>query len=67
MQSPEIKANITPLEGKTCLVTGATSGIGKVTGKYFVKRAPVQSSATSYNTEMAQKLWEISEGLTGLN
>ncbi|TFG70200.1 MAG: SDR family NAD(P)-dependent oxidoreductase, partial [Anaerolineales bacterium] len=37
-----------------------------MTGKYFVKREPVQSSATSLDIKVAENLWEISERLTKL-
>ena len=35
-----------------------------VTGKYFIKREPVKSSPTSYDEEIAQRLWDISDNLT---
>ena len=35
-----------------------------ITGKYYVKREPVQSSPISNDEKVAQRLWEISESLT---
>jgi len=35
-----------------------------VTGQYFVRRKPSQSSAISYDEGIAQRLWKISEKLT---
>ena len=37
-----------------------------ISGKYFVKREPAQSSAASYDKEVAQRLWELSENITSL-
>jgi len=52
------------MKGKICLVTGATAGIGKITGKYFVKREAVQSAPISYDEKTAHRLWDISKMLT---
>lgn len=36
-----------------------------ITGKYFAKREAVESSPLSYDKEVAQRLWQVSEDLTG--
>lgn len=56
-----------PVQGAATSIYLATSDeVAEVSGKYFVKCAPVSSSKESYNRESAIKLWEISEQLTGL-
>jgi len=37
-----------------------------VTGKYFIHNREVESSAASYDTEAARRLWDLSAQLTGL-
>lgn len=57
--------SLTPKEGADNTIYLASSPeIAGITGKYFVKRDPVQSSPISYDEKVAQKLWEISESLT---
>ena len=54
-------------EGAKTSVYLATSGeVARISGQYFVKCAPVRSSRESYNQEAAEKLWAMSEELTGL-
>ena len=38
--------------------------VAEVSGRYFEKRKPIQSSPLSYDTEVARRLWEVSEALT---
>ena len=38
-----------------------------VTGAYFTARRPRRSSASSYDTRVAAKLWSVSTGLVGLD
>jgi len=53
---------------------GANSGVylasspevESITGKYFFERKPIPSSDISYDEEIAQRLWNISEELTEL-
>ena len=40
--------------------------VERITGKYFFERKPIPSSDISYDEEIAQRLWNISEELTGL-
>lgn len=59
---------LSPEEGADNSIYLASSPeVEGVTGKYFVEREPAQSSPASYNEELAQRLWEISENLTSLN
>lgn len=55
---------LTPEQGADNSIYLASSPeVAGITGKYFVKREPVQSSPISYDEKVAQKLWEISENL----
>ena len=38
-----------------------------VSGKYFIKRYAVPSSSISNDEDVARKLWQISQDLTGVN
>ena len=38
-----------------------------VTGKYFVNERPVTSSAASYDSAAARRLWQMCEELTGMS
>lgn len=48
------------------LYLASSPDVEGVTGRYYVKREPVQSSAISLDVNIAQSLWEISERLTEL-
>jgi hypothetical protein len=37
-----------------------------VTGQYFKVNKPARSASISYDEEVAQRLWKISEEMTGL-
>jgi len=41
--------------------------VAEMSGRYFVKREPVRSSPLSYDERVAQRLWDVSENLVGLN
>lgn len=59
---------LTPEQGADNSIFLATSPyIEGITGQYFVKREPVQTSPLSRDVEIAQRLWDISENLTSLN
>lgn len=59
---------LSPEEGADNSIYLASSPeVEGVTGKYFVERQPAQSSPASYNEEIAQRLWEVSENLTSLD
>ncbi len=48
------------------LYLASSPDVEGMTGRYYVKREPVQSSAISRDVNIAQSLWEISERLTEL-
>jgi NAD(P)-dependent dehydrogenase (short-subunit alcohol dehydrogenase family) len=58
----------TPEQGADNSIYLASSpDVEGITGKYFVKREPAQSSPISCDEETAQRLWETCESLTGLS
>jgi NAD(P)-dependent dehydrogenase (short-subunit alcohol dehydrogenase family) len=48
---------------KTAIYLAASDDIEGVTGRYFYKKRPVQSSKSSYDRASAIKLWDLSEKL----
>ena len=56
---------ITPEQGAETTIWLATNN-QKDTGKYFHNKQAMQSNLVSYNEEDQEKLWEVSEELTGL-
>jgi len=59
---------ITPTAAaQTILYLAASSEVQGVSGKYFVKQKPVPSSPASYDSEAAERLWNISVELTNLS
>jgi NAD(P)-dependent dehydrogenase (short-subunit alcohol dehydrogenase family) len=55
---------ISPEEGaKTSIYLASSSDIEGVTGKYFVKSVPKQSTPNSYDESLQQRLWEESAKL----
>ena len=57
---------LTPERGAdTAVYLAADPGIAGVTGRYFEKREAVASSPVSYDANLARRLWEVSEALTG--
>jgi len=58
---------LSPEQGAETLIYLATSPeVEGVTGKYFVKKRPVESTRASYDQSAAQRLWQLSAQLTGL-
>jgi NAD(P)-dependent dehydrogenase (short-subunit alcohol dehydrogenase family) len=51
---------------RTQIYLASSPAVEGVTGKYFIKERPAQSSKESYKVESQQRLWEISEALTKL-
>lgn len=51
---------------ETSVYLASSPEVGGVSGEYFIDKEPVRSSAASYDEEAAQRLWEVSEGMTGL-
>ena len=50
---------------ETSMYLASSSEVDSVTGKYFVKKEPVQSSEASEDVAVAQRLWRVSEELVG--
>jgi hypothetical protein len=50
----------------TSLYLASSPEVEGVTGKYFEKKAPVESSPESYDEDIAKRLWEVSARLTHL-
>ncbi len=59
MRSPEKGA-------QTPVYLASSPKVQNVTGRYFVNRRPVKSSASTYDESAAQRLWDISAELTKL-
>jgi NAD(P)-dependent dehydrogenase (short-subunit alcohol dehydrogenase family) len=56
---------LTPEEGAdTTIYLASSPDVDHISGKYFVKREPVPSSPTTYDTKLAQSFWQLSERLT---
>jgi NAD(P)-dependent dehydrogenase (short-subunit alcohol dehydrogenase family) len=51
---------------ETSIYLSTSSEVEKVSGKYFIKKTPVESSPESYDEEIARRLWKVSEELTSL-
>ncbi|RMH01141.1 MAG: SDR family oxidoreductase [Chloroflexi bacterium] len=51
---------------ETSVYLASSPEVEGVTGKYFDKKKAVRSSAISYDEEVARRLWEISEEMTGV-
>ncbi len=52
---------------QTSLYLATSPEVAGVSGRYFVNREAAPSSAVSYDEELAQRLWQVSAELTGLN
>ncbi len=62
------RISLTPEQGADNTVHLATSpDVAGINGKYFVKREAVLSSSSSYDEDLARRLWEKSEEVTGLS
>ena len=58
---------ISPEEGaRTSIYLASSPDVAGVTGRYFVKEKPVASSAQSRDPAAAQRLWRMSEEMTGV-
>ena len=51
---------------ETSIYLASSPEVEGITGKYFVKKEPRQSSKESYNEEYAKRIWEISAKMTRL-
>lgn len=57
---------LTPEKGaQTSIYLASSAEVEGLSGKYFVKQKAVPSAKSSYDTSIAQRLWRISEELTG--
>ncbi len=57
---------ISPKKGAaTSIYLASSPDVEGVTGKYFSNRRATRSNAESYDTAVAERLWELSERLTG--
>lgn len=55
---------LTPKQGaETSIYLASSPDVDGVTGKYFTKKASVETSPLSYDTDVAQRLWQVSEEL----
>jgi hypothetical protein len=52
---------------KTSIYLAASPEVEGVSGKYFVRQKPVESSKLSYDESLASRLWKRSAELTGLS
>ena len=52
---------------ETSIYLASSPDVSGVTGKYFSKRREEKSSDESFDEAVAQKLWDVSLGLTGLS
>ena len=58
---------LTPEQGAdNSIYLAASPEVEGITGRYFVKREPVESAPLTYDREVAQRLWQVSETLTAL-
>ncbi len=59
--------NISPSAGaETSVFLASSPEVEGVTGKYFVRKQARASSRASYDLEAAERLWKLSEELTGM-
>lgn len=52
---------------RTSIYLASSPEVEGVTGRYFVRRGVHRSSPASYDQDLARRLWQVSEMLTGLN
>ena len=58
---------VSPNEGaKTSVHLASSPDVAQVTGRYFIKERPVESSRQSRDAAAALRLWRMSEEMTGL-
>jgi NAD(P)-dependent dehydrogenase (short-subunit alcohol dehydrogenase family) len=62
-----MRGPLTPEEGADTMLWLATSEeVEGTTGKYFVRRQAIRSSAASHEEKTAQRLWTVSAEMVGL-
>jgi NAD(P)-dependent dehydrogenase (short-subunit alcohol dehydrogenase family) len=58
---------LSPEDGaKTSVYLASSPDVAGITGRYFVKEKPTESSPQSRDTAAAQRLWQLSAEMTGL-
>ena len=56
-----------PAKGaETAVYLASSADVDGVSGRYFIDKKEVRSSAVSYDESAARRLWQVSEELTGL-
>ena len=57
-----------PAKGaETAVFLASSADVDGVTGRYFIDKKEVRSSAVSYDESAARRLWQVSEELTGIS
>jgi NAD(P)-dependent dehydrogenase (short-subunit alcohol dehydrogenase family) len=57
---------LSPEDGaKTSVYLASSPDVDGITGRYFVKEKPTESSPQSRDADVSQRLWELSEEMTG--
>ncbi|MGB2964461.1 MAG: SDR family oxidoreductase [Anaerolineales bacterium] len=51
---------------ETIIYLASSEEVEGISGKYFQEKEPIQTSPLSYDVDIAKRLWDISEKLTGL-
>lgn len=52
---------------RTSIFLASSPEVEGISGRYFIKCKPAKSIAASHDRELAKRLWEVSEQLTGLS
>lgn len=61
------RISLSPEEGaENSIYLASSPEVEGISGKYFIKNEPAQSSAVSCSEEIARSLWDLSAELTGL-
>ena len=59
---------LTPEQGaRTSIYLASSPEVEAVTGQYFVKEKPARSAAQSHDRATAERLWRVSEEMTGIS
>jgi NAD(P)-dependent dehydrogenase (short-subunit alcohol dehydrogenase family) len=67
LAKPVFLFGISPEEGaKTSIYLASSPDVEGVTGKYFVKSVPKQSSPLTHDVSLQHKLWQVCAVMTGL-
>ncbi len=59
---------LTPEQGaRTSIYLASSPEVDGVTGTYFVKEKPARSSPRTHDRAAAERLWSVSEEMTGIS